>query len=133
MPYRWICALTMSLSLTAGVEPVESVIVDTDTPRPDYGYPLDQTLRVNHIQAKGTHNSYHLRSPEPADPSHDYDQPSLTDQLELYGIRQVELDVHYIADEGYSRPVDYYGIGGRFEGGYFGLQGYTYLEEISEE
>lgn len=102
MPYRWICALTLSLSLTACVEPVESVIVDTDTPRPDYGYPLDQTLRVNHIQAKGTHNSYHLRSPEPADPSHDYDQPSLTDQLELYGIRQVELDVHYIADEGYT-------------------------------
>lgn len=32
----------------------------------------------------------------------------------------------YIAVEGYSRPADYYGIGARFEGGYFGVQGYNY-------
>ncbi len=32
----------------------------------------------------------------------------------------------YIGVEGYSKPVDYYGIGGRFEGGYMGLQSYVY-------
>lgn len=37
-----------------------------DANEPDAGhdaaaYPLDDTLRVNHLQARGNHNSYHVR------------------------------------------------------------------------
>lgn len=52
------------------------------------------TLRLNQIQLRGTHNSYHLRPAVVLQASHAYEQPSLTDQLELHGIRQFELDVH---------------------------------------
>lgn len=56
--------------------------------------PLDDLLRMNHMQAKGTHNSYHQEPPIPFHPSHEYTQPSLPDQLELHGVRAFELDVH---------------------------------------
>ena len=63
------------------------------------GYPLDDVLRLDHIQVKGTHNSYHLRpNDEPAVPW-DYDMPTITDQLELYGVRQIELDFWYDREE----------------------------------
>lgn len=63
-------------------------------------YPLDDELRLDHVQVKGTHNSYHLRpNEEPAAPW-DYDMPTLTDQLELHGVRQIELDFDYDAQGG---------------------------------
>lgn len=68
----------------------------------DYGYPLDDVLRVNHIQAKGTHNSYHVAPTAPVDESHRYTMPTLAEQLGRYGIRQLELDLHRIAGEGYT-------------------------------
>lgn len=75
---------------------------DTDVAQPDVLQPgaLDHLLRLNHIQLKGTHNSYHLRSEPLIAPDWDYDMPTLTDQLALHGVRQVELDVHYFP-EGY--------------------------------
>ena len=57
---------------------------------------LDQILRINHIQAKGTHNSYHLSSTASSFvPEWKFDQPPLDEQLDKHGVRQVELDVHY--------------------------------------
>ncbi|MFN7146058.1 MAG: Ca2+-dependent phosphoinositide-specific phospholipase C, partial [Myxococcota bacterium] len=54
---------------------------------------LDDVLRVNHLQAEATHNSYHL-APDPyVVPEWDYSMPTLTEQLRL-GVRQLELDVH---------------------------------------
>lgn len=104
MMYRsWYPTCLLMLGMIACHSPERTENADNQSARNvDYGYALDDTLRVNHIQAKGTHNSYHLRSPEPADASHDYDQPTLTDQLARHGIRQIELDVHYIANEGYT-------------------------------
>ena len=61
-------------------------------------HPLDDVLRVNHIQTKGTHNSYHVQ-PETSIPDWDYTHPPLTEQLETWGVRQFELDVH-LGDEG---------------------------------
>ncbi len=61
--------------------------------RPDY--PLDDTLRVNHIQALGTHNSYHVRADEETIPPWDYTHAPLDVQLGAQGVRQVELDIHY--------------------------------------
>lgn len=59
-------------------------------------YLRDDDLRINEIQMKGSHNSYHLASDAPNAPKWtQYSLPSLTDQLMLYGVRQVELDIHY--------------------------------------
>ncbi|HUF34152.1 MAG TPA: Ca2+-dependent phosphoinositide-specific phospholipase C, partial [Acidimicrobiales bacterium] len=56
-------------------------------------------LRMNHVQARGTHNSYH-RDPmfpgrEHSEIGWDYSHRPLAHQLEHQGVRQVELDIHY--------------------------------------
>jgi calcium-dependent phosphoinositide phospholipase C len=77
---------------------------DSDPPLPGPAYPRDNTLRLNHIQVVGTHNSYHIQ-PSPAlfeqlrrrlgslaDPF-EYSHPPLDVQFETQGVRQIELDV----------------------------------------
>jgi hypothetical protein len=71
------------------------------SPRPDYGYPLDDVLRLNQLQVKGTHNSYHVAPDRPVVPEHGYTHPALDVQLSQYGVRQFELDLHYDPDQGY--------------------------------
>lgn len=71
----------------------------TPAPRatpPAYG-PLDDTLRVHHLQALGTHNSYHLRPAIPI-PDWDYAHAPLDEQLGQQGVRAVELDLHWTDD-----------------------------------
>jgi hypothetical protein len=67
---------------------------------PDGHYPNDATLRFNHVQARGTHNSTHIEPEVPFDPSHEYTHLPLSEQLDLQGVRQFELDLHYKVDEG---------------------------------
>lgn len=55
---------------------------------------LSQRLRLNQIQVKGTHNSYHLKPRFFIPPDWNYSLPSLYEQLEHDGIRSFELDVH---------------------------------------
>ncbi len=62
-------------------------------------------LAINHVQVLGSHNSYHLKpdselfdafallAPELAE-GVEYSHLSLTEQLEAFGIRQFEIDVH---------------------------------------
>lgn len=90
---RRLVAVCLLLAACEGTSP------KTPAAKPDYGYPLDDVLRVNDIQMKGTHNSYHLRPS--ADPIEDwnYEHAPLTEQLTNEGVRQFELDVHYRADE----------------------------------
>ena len=57
-------------------------------------YDLDDTLQVNEIQMKGSHNSYHIR-PNNGEPAWNYDLPPIPDQLENLGVRAFELDLHY--------------------------------------
>ncbi len=57
-------------------------------------YPRDGALRMNHLQAKATHNSYHLQ------PTSDlvdwaYSHAPLAEQLDKQGVRGVELDLHW--------------------------------------
>ena len=70
--------------------------------RPDLGsapdgftpqHALDDVLRFNHVQALGTHNSYHQRSFIPA-PQWAYDHLPLDAQLDEQGVRQFELDLY---------------------------------------
>lgn len=69
-------------------------------------YPLDDTLRLNHLQAIGTHNSYHLRSPlypNGPPPPFDYEHAPLAEQLDDQGVRKFELDVYWDLDLGFFR------------------------------
>ncbi|HOU53508.1 MAG TPA: Ca2+-dependent phosphoinositide-specific phospholipase C [Myxococcota bacterium] len=59
--------------------------------------PLDDRLRLDHLQWEGTHNSYHVASPG-APPEWNYTHAPLKVQLERQGVRQVELDVHWDPD-----------------------------------
>jgi hypothetical protein len=56
-------------------------------------YPRDGELRINHIQAKGTHNSYHVETPGNSESAWHYTMPPLDVQLDQLGVRQLELDV----------------------------------------
>jgi hypothetical protein len=59
-------------------------------------YRLDGTLRLNQIQVRGTHNSYHVAptAGPSLTPDRDITQSPLTVQLERQSVRQLELDVH---------------------------------------
>jgi len=63
-------------------------------------YPLDDTLQLNHIQAEGTHNSYHqMTLPIPA---WWYTLDPLDVQAGSQGVRQFELDLHYSPTAGFE-------------------------------
>jgi hypothetical protein len=70
---------------------------ETDTGETDTGGPLDDVLTLEHIQVKGTHNSYHIEPMLPLDASHEYTHPPLDVQLEEFGVRAFELDLHKAA------------------------------------
>ena len=61
----------------------------------DFAYPQDSQLAFQHIQAKGSHNSYHIESTNGAILEWAYTHPSLGIQLATQGVRQLELDLHY--------------------------------------
>lgn len=64
---------------------------------PSFEYPLDDQLRLHHVQARGTHNSYHI-APDPfVLPDWNYTHTPLADQLDA-GMRQFELDLYLRAD-----------------------------------
>jgi hypothetical protein len=87
MPRTSLAALVLVVALATGGAGAAGA-------QPSEGEPA---LRLNHLQARGTHNSYHR------DPGHpvggavgwDYSHAVLGRQLEEQGVRQVELDVHY--------------------------------------
>ena len=54
-------------------------------------------LRINHIQMKGTHNSYHLAPIGPTIRAYDYSHDPLDVQAEEQGVRQFEIDVWWDA------------------------------------
>lgn len=58
------------------------------------GDPLDDLLTLDHVQVKGTHNSYHIEPLVPFDSSHEYTHKPLDQQLGEQGVRAFELDVH---------------------------------------
>ena len=69
-------------------------------------YPQDDTLRLNHVQAIGTHNSYHLLStlyPNGPPAMFDYEHAPLDVQLDEQGVRKFELDVYWDLDYGIFR------------------------------
>lgn len=67
------------------------------------GAPLPDGLRINQLQAMGTHNSYHI-SPGPSVKDLDYTHRPLPEELDG-GARQFELDVHFGQPD---EPIDVY-------------------------
>ncbi len=68
---------------------------------------LDDILRINQIQCRGTHNSYHMQGPLGGLPFMQYTQKPLDVQLDM-GIRQFELDIHFNNGKGltvYHVPI----------------------------
>lgn len=56
--------------------------------------PLDDVLRLGHVQSKGTHNSYHVEPTEIVVDEWRYTHAPLDVQLDAQGVRHFELDVH---------------------------------------
>jgi hypothetical protein len=82
------------------------------TTQPTAAYPLDDVLRVNDLQALGTHNSYHLRTEGIDRPEWDYDHLPLERQLGEQGVRQFELDLNFIpAESGSPTHFEVFHIG----------------------
>jgi len=106
--FALVCALVALLALLAG--PACGGSEDTSdtsgtsssggtTTKPQgvpYDYPLDDVLRVNHLQAKGTHNSYHVFTEGSDIPDWMYTHLPLEAQLSTQGVRKFELDTRYI-------------------------------------
>jgi hypothetical protein len=91
MPLRAAAVLPLLAAvLVAAAPPATAQLIDP--------YPLDGVLRLNDLQAKGTHNSYHLISPiwngnPPFDL--DYEHAPLDVQLAEQGARKFELDLYW--------------------------------------
>lgn len=74
-----------------------------EEPVPHFDYPLDDVLRLHHVQAKTSHNSYHVANPELSDPEYKITQDPLDVQLNEQGVRGVEIDINYNPDTGVFR------------------------------
>lgn len=62
-------------------------------PEPTFDYPLDDSLRLEHIQAKSTHNSYHVESEGNELDAWAYSHRPLDEQAGNQGVRHFELDL----------------------------------------
>ncbi|WP_282425214.1 Ca2+-dependent phosphoinositide-specific phospholipase C [Polyangium sp. 15x6] len=60
-----------------------------------FAYPLDDVLRLHHVQAKATHNSFHLANPDLSGPAYAVDHAPLDVQFSDQGVRSIELDLRY--------------------------------------
>ena len=61
-------------------------------------FPLDDVLRMNHVQVVGTHNSYHVMTGD-IDPWR-YTHAPLDVQIRDQGVRQFELDAYWDEERG---------------------------------
>lgn len=66
-----------------------------EKPGKPYHYPLDDVLRLDHVQVRGTHNSYHVDTHNREIDPWAYTHAPIYEQLDRLRIRQLELDVSY--------------------------------------
>lgn len=74
--------------------PSDSIVDEAPDAASDATPPTYSRLRLHHVQARGTHNSYHLPT-QLALEEWQYEHLPLNEQLDDQDIRQFELDVHY--------------------------------------
>ena len=78
-----------------GPAPFDAVFMRAGDPP---AHPMDDVLRLNQLQAEGTHNSYHRQPSEDTIADWRYDNEPLDEQLESQGVRAFELDVNWDDD-----------------------------------
>ena len=93
--------LLVALTIGAGCGASGS---DSDVP-PDvigkpFKYPLDDLLKLQHVQVRGTHNSYHVDTHDGSVEAWEYTHAPIYEQLDRLQIRQLELDVSFDAQDG---------------------------------
>lgn len=71
---------------------------DSGQSAPSFSYPLDDVLRVNQLQAKASHNSYHVVESEDIS-AIAYSHAPLDVQLAAQGVRGFELDTRWDHDQ----------------------------------
>ena len=88
LPIAWLALLVSCSSSPDHLEP---------PPRDPalYAHSQDDTLRINHLQVKATHNSYHIAPSDPTIPDWSYTHSPLDVQLDEEGVRGVELDLYW--------------------------------------
>jgi hypothetical protein len=101
MGSKAVLRAAMALFSAAGATACSGESASDRAPGPALSYPLDDVLRINHLQVKGTHNSYHLKPQEDAIIPWNYSHLPLDEQFSTQGVRAVELDVSYSAALGY--------------------------------
>ncbi len=74
------------------------------------GPALDDVLRVNQLQTKGTHNSYHIAPADPGLGAWLYTHVPLDEQLRSQGVRAVELDTQLNAATGRFEVLHFPGL-----------------------
>ena len=72
---------------------------EAPAPASDPAYPRDDVLALQHVQAVGTHNSYHVETPGLGLEHLAFSHAPLDVQLGEQGVRQFELDLWWLEDE----------------------------------
>ncbi|MDC3952548.1 Ca2+-dependent phosphoinositide-specific phospholipase C [Polyangium jinanense] len=107
--FRAAACLGLVVALAACGGEGDSPAVKPPEPPPKFDYPLDDVLRLNHLQTKSTHNSYHIETEGNTVGEWRYTHAPLDVQLGAQGVRHVELDLRYDHDlesfEVYHLPV----------------------------
>lgn len=83
-----------------GAALLATAMVACPTVEPAFEYPLDDLLRIDQLQAIGTHNSYHLAPDDDTVQEWQYSHATLGEQLGPQGVRQFELDVWWDDERG---------------------------------
>lgn len=105
--------ILFGIALTCFLMGCSSETGNGKTPPPDvppkFDYPLDDVLRLHHIQTKSTHNSFHIETANNTVTEWMYTHAPLDEQLGRQGVRHVELDIRFNASleifEVYHLPV----------------------------
>ena len=98
----WVSATAVAAALAGCTAGDDQVDAGPPEPEPTFDYPLDDVLRLNHLQAKSTHNSYHIEGEESGIPDWAYTHAPLDVQLGEQGVRHFELDL-YRSESGETR------------------------------
>jgi hypothetical protein len=101
------------LALSVGCDLEDDVPVPTEESDRSDEKDVEETvepIRFNHIQSKGTHNSYHVAPQHPFVPDWNYTHEPLDKQLGAQGVRQLELDLNRHVLDGHFEVFHVLGV-----------------------
>lgn len=93
-----VAAALLAWTCGAGCGEAPPEMTVAPPPGKPFHYALDEQLRLQHVQVRGTHNSYHVDTTNGGFDPWAYTHRPIYEQLDRLGIRQLELDV-YLDDD----------------------------------